>query len=207
MTDESNLTEGEQAITETPVVSGEDQPPAPTDDNPTPPVDDSQQPPASDDGEEAPQGAPEKYEWSLGEGVAVDEQLAGEFEPIARELNLSNDQANKLASEMLPKVQQRMSDNWQKQVDEWKQAAESDKEFGGAKFEQTMTDARKALESYGSPELTEVLDQTGLGNHPALIRVFAQMGASMKEDRTVKPEGAPAGKLDLTSAFYPNAKK
>ena len=205
MTDESNLTEGEQATTETSAVSGEDQQVDQTDEQASSGDEQAQQ--GDQASEEEAQGAPEKYEWNLGEGVEVNEELAGEFEPIARELNLSNEQANKLASEMLPKVQKQMHDQWQKQVDDWRQAAESDKEFGGAKFEQTMKDARKTLEAYGSPELTEVLDQTGLGNHPALVRMFAQMGASMKEDQVVKAGNTPAGKKDLTEVFYPSSKQ
>lgn len=206
MTDESNLTDGEQATTETPAVSGTEAQP----DAPKPEGAEAEQAAAEgaegeekpEGGEEDAQGAPEKYEWNLGEGVEVNEELAGEFEPLARELNLTNDQANKLASEMLPKVQKHMADNWAKQADEWRQQAESDKDFGGPKLKESMADARKVLDAYGSPELTEVLDQTGLGNHPALFRLLASVGRNMKEDQLVKPEAGPAGKLDLTDAFY-----
>lgn len=195
MTDESNLTNGEQATTETPAVSGQEEQQVNQDASTSTeqPKGGEEQGKPNGEGEEA-QGAPEKYEWNQGEGVEIDEKLAGEFEPLAREMNLTNDQANKLASEMLPKVQQHMSETWQKQVDDWRQAAETDAEFGGAKFEQTMTDARKVLEAYGSPELTEVLDQTGLGNHPALVKMFAQMGASLKEDQIVKGQQPQAEK-------------
>lgn len=211
MTDESILTEGEQANTETPAVSGaEGQPEAPKTEGAEAEQEAAKATEGEEkkgDGEEGAQGAPEKYEWDLGEGVEVSEELAGEFEPIARELNLTNDQANKLASEMLPKVQKQMSDQWAKQVDDWRQKAESDPEFGGAKLEQTMTEARKALEVHGSKELTELLDQTGIGNHPALIRAFASMGRGLSEDQLIKPEAGPSEKKDLTEAFYPGTKK
>lgn len=194
MTDESILTEGEQANTETPAVSGtEGQPEAPKTEGTEAEQEAAKAAEGEEkkgEGEEEAQGAPEKYEWDLGEGVEVSEELAGEFEPIARELNLTNDQANKLASEMLPKVQKQMSDQWAKQVDEWRQQAESDEEFGGAKLEGTMKEARKALDHHGSKELTELLDQTGIGNHPALIRAFASMGRSLKEDQLVSGEKA-----------------
>jgi uncharacterized protein YidB (DUF937 family) len=160
------------------------------------------------DGKAEAEGAPEKYDWDLGEGVEVDAELAGEFEPVARELGLSNDQANKLASEMLPKVQQQMTANWAKQVDGWRQQSESDPEFGGAKLEATMGEARKALEAHGSKELNELLENTGIGNHPALIRAFASMGRSLKEDQLVTNGGKPtSGPKDLTEAFYPKSKQ
>ncbi|MCV5473515.1 peptidase, partial [Escherichia coli] len=43
-----------------------------------------------------PEGAPEKYEFQAAEGVELDADALKDFEPVARELNLTNEQAQKL---------------------------------------------------------------------------------------------------------------
>ena len=48
----------------------------------------------------APSGAPDQYDYTaaIPEGMQVDQQLADGFSVIAREMNLTNDQANKIAA-------------------------------------------------------------------------------------------------------------
>jgi hypothetical protein len=47
--------------------------------------------------DDKPEGAPEKYEFELPEGVEVDQAAMDVFEPILKELDLPNDKAQKLA--------------------------------------------------------------------------------------------------------------
>jgi hypothetical protein len=67
-------------------------------------------------------------------------------------------------------------------VQGWADDAKADKEFGGAKFDASMGAARKALQAYGSPELVQVLAQSGFGNHPEVIRAFYRIGKTLGED-------------------------
>ncbi len=59
------------------------------------------------------EGAPEKYEFTVGEGVELDTEALKDFEPVARDLNLTNEQAQKLVDaypKILAGVQQRQAE-------------------------------------------------------------------------------------------------
>lgn len=57
-------------------------------------------------------------------------------------------------------------------------------EWGGA-YEKNLTLAQRAVREAGGTELLKYLDDTGLGNHPALVRAFARMGLLMAEDGSI----------------------
>ncbi|HHA2019600.1 TPA: peptidase [Enterobacter kobei] len=158
-----------------------------------------------DDKEQKQDGAPEKYEFKAGEGVELDTEALKDFEPVARELNLTNEQAQKLVDaypKILAGVQQRQAEAWQKQTEGWAETVKADKEIGGDKLTANLSAAQRALEQFGDPELKEYLDSTGLGNHPALVKAFIKVGKAMSEDKVVTG-GHESGGSDLISAFYP----
>lgn len=159
-----------------------------------------------DDKEQKQEGAPEKYEFKAGEGVELDTAALEQFEPIARELNLTNEQAQKMVdlygTKIMPMVQQQQAEAWQKTTEQWAADVKADKEIGGDKLTANLSAAQRALEQFGDPELKEYLDSTGLGNHPALVKAFIKVGKAMSEDKVVTG-GHESGGSDLISAFYP----
>lgn len=141
------------------------------------------------DGDKKPEGAPEAYEFKAPEGAELDKEAVAQFEPIARELNLSQEQAQKLVdlygSKVMPQLMKQQADTWQKQVADWGTAAKDDAEIGGDKFDGNLTRAKQAMDKFATPQLREFLETTGMGNHPELIRVFVKVGAAMSEDSLV----------------------
>lgn len=144
---------------------------------------------ANKDGDKKPEGAPEAYEFKAPEGAELDKDAVAQFEPIARELNLSQEQAQKLVdlygSKVMPQLMKQQADTWQKQVADWGTAAKDDAEIGGDKFDGNLTRAKQAMDKFATPQLREFLETTGMGNHPELIRVFVKVGAAMSEDSLV----------------------
>jgi len=129
-------------------------------------------------------GPPEKYEFTMPEGVELDTALAEKVDPVLRDLGLTNEQANKLAgafAEYRVSESQRQSDAYAQQVESWGAAARDDKEYGGAKFDESVAHAQKAIGAFGSPELKTLLAD-GLGNHPELIRFCVRVGKAIGED-------------------------
>lgn len=65
------------------------------------------------------------------------------------------------------------------EVEGWKTEFQNDLYFGGAKAEQTLSQARKVVNSLGLPEevarIKTELNRTGLGNHPVLIKGLARL--------------------------------
>ncbi|WP_427022827.1 peptidase [Enterobacter kobei] len=156
-----------------------------------------------DDKEQKQEGAPEKYEFKAGEGVELDTEALKDFEPVARELNLTNEQAQKLVDaypKILAGVQQRQAEAWQKQTEGWAETVKADKEIGGDKLTANLSAAQRALDQFGTPELKEYLEGTGLGNHPELVKAFIKIGKAMSEDGMV--DGSNQGQRSAAEVLY-----
>ncbi|EQA6778039.1 TPA: peptidase [Enterobacter hormaechei] len=157
----------------------------------------------SDDEEQKHEGAPEKYEFTAGEGVELDSEALKDFEPVARDLNLTNEQAQKLVDaypKILAGVQQRQAEAWQKQTEGWAETVKADKEIGGDKLTANLSAAQRALDQFGGPALKEYLDATGLGNHPELVKTFVKIGKAMSEDGMVT--GKESGQRSAAEVLY-----
>lgn len=130
--------------------------------------------------------APEKYEFKTAEGQELDAEAVKAFEPIAKELSLSNEQAQKLVdvygSKIMPKLVEQQAAQWQQQIEQWAEQVKADKDLG---TDASIGAAQKAMDKFGSPDLKQYLNETGLGNHPELVRIFANIGKAMSEDGLV----------------------
>lgn len=153
-------------------------------------------------------GAPEKYEaFKMPEGVAVDAEITADLEAVARECDLSQVAAQKVAdlgAKMAGKWREQLADHHATTIAKWAEDAQADKEFGGEQLKENMSLAAKVMATFGTPELKAFLDQSGAGNHPELIRAFIRMGKAISEDKFVSSGrvSQPAAKT-LT---YPNSK-
>ncbi|GAB0504967.1 peptidase [Escherichia coli] len=158
----------------------------------------------SDDKEQKPEGAPEKYEFKPAEGQELDTSALEQFEPIARELNLTNEQAQKMVdlygTKIMPMVQQQQAEAWQKTTEQWAADVKADKEIGGDKLTANLSSAQRALDLFGSPALKEYLEGTGLGNHPELVKTFIKIGKAMSEDGMV--DGSNQGQRSAAEVLY-----
>lgn len=154
----------------------------------------------------AASAAPEKYEFRAPEGTEYDPEILEAFTGAARKSGLTQDAAQKLIEEMAPALAARQADQIQAIHEEWKQASATDKEFGGEKLAENLGVAKKALDTF-FPELRATLDETGLGNHPDLIRGMFRIGKAISEDKFVG--GAIGGKsaANPIDALYPNSQK
>lgn len=157
------------------------------------------------------EGPPEKYEFTMPEGVQLDEALVGAIEPALRDAGLTQEQASKLTTafaEYRVSEAQRQSEAFAQQTENWGNEARNDKEYGGAKFEENARLAQSALAKFGTPEL-KALMADGLGNHPELIRVFVRVGKAMGEDGGVNAGSrTPAAKDPASVLFdHPTSRK
>lgn len=145
---------------------------------------------------------PESYEFAMPEGVQLDKTAADEFTAIAKELKLDQATAQKVA-DIGAKMAQRQTEAHTKLVETWTEAVKSDKEIGGDKLAENLGVARKALETFGTPELKDVLNMTGFGNHPEVIKAFYKIGKAISEDRFVTG-GAKGPETDVAKRMFPS---
>ena len=168
----------------------------------------SDQPAAEAKAEAKPQAAPEKYEFKAPEGKQFDAEVLNTYSEVARELNLSQEAAQRVLDAMAPKMAERQVAQIEAIRTEWANTSKTDKEFGGEKLSENLSTAKKALDAFGTTELRTLLNESGLGNHPEVIRFMVRAGKAISEDRFVagtKGAAKPAGPRsfnDLADALY-----
>ena len=63
----------------------------------------------------------------------------------------------------------------------WVEQAKADDEFNDYRgFDANLTTARSVLKTFGSDDLAELLNESGLGDHPELIRFALRVGRRLK---------------------------
>ncbi len=159
--------------------------------------------------DDEPKGAPEAYEdFTAPDGVELDTEVLGEFQALGKELDLPQEQAQKvvdLGTKLAQKWAAQQAESVQALHTEWVDASKADKEFGGDALPVNLATAKKAVETYGTPELRELLDQSGLGNHPEVIRLFVRVGKTISEDTHVAGGNGTSAK-GAAETLYPNQK-
>jgi len=159
-------------------------------------------------------GAPESYDFkseAVGKDVKFDDGVLGAFTDVAKELNLTQDAAQKVIDKVAPTIVQRQIEQVQAIQNEWAATAIADKEYGGSNLQENLSVAKKALDAFGTPALQELLNQSKLGNHPEVIRFMYRAGKAISTDKYVGPsQGAGAARsmpkdmAGYSSALYPN---
>jgi hypothetical protein len=137
----------------------------------------------------------------LAEDVQVAPEALVEFKALAKEHKLAGPAAQKILDSFVGHVRKQHQERqtainaenaaWVKEMNEHP-------EFGGAQLEANLKHARKALEAFGAPDreaLGSMLVETGLGNHPALVRMFIRIGRALGED-TIAGTAAAASRGD-----------
>ena len=80
------------------------------------------------------------------------------------------------------------------QAENWLNQVKADAELGGEHFAENMAVAAKAVKALVSPQLKELFNKSGLGNHPELIRAFFKAGTLLADDKAVSAENKPAAR-------------
>lgn len=155
------------------------------------------------------EAAPEtEYEFKFEEGVEVDPETLGNLKELSKELGLTPEQAQRIAD-----LGAAQSQKWvalQEQAiteasNQWVEAVKMDKEIGGDKLGENLGLAKKALDQFGSPELTKLLDESRLGNHPELIRAMYRIGKAISDDALVPGGRSAFGSGDPARRLYDNS--
>ena len=155
----------------------------------------------------AAEGAPEKYEFKPPEGFELNQPLVDKFTPIAKELNLSQDNAQRLVdlySETVKASVEEQAESFKTFVEDLK--TETIKELG-ANYKESLAFAAKSRDRFVSPELAEKLNDSGLANDKDMVKLFITMGKAISEDKP--PEGKSGGPSGKTpeEILFPSAGK
>lgn len=157
--------------------------------------------------------------FTVPEGIQVDAEKLGEFTKELAEF----EQATKADHAELQKFGQKLMDRhiaevqatvdrlneayvaaFEKQKSEWRSAFEKDPEIGGNRADTTVNAALQFIRTHGGneaqqQEFRELMNATGIGNHPALIRLLAKANSVLSEGQPLpaeKPPQQPRSKIE-----------
>jgi len=144
------------------------------------------------EGDKKESSSPESYaEFTVPEGISLNQDMLGKFSALAKETNLTQESAQKLvdlAVEHTNQLAQSQQEAFMDLRENWVNEIKADKEFGGAKFKDTLEQANRALKRFGSSELIKFLNQ-GWGDNPELVKAFARIDRATSEDKV--EDGTP----------------
>jgi len=137
--------------------------------------------------------APESYEsFTIPEGFETDDESVEQFSSMAKELNLSQEQAqnllNKQAEVNAAQVAQLETARVQKEQG-WVDELKADATYGGNNLPETVERANRTLRNLGSPELTALIKDSGYGNNPEVVKFMANIDKKLGEDSMVEGKG------------------
>lgn len=156
-----------------------------------------------DNAGDKPKGAPEAFTFKPSpEGYEVGVETQTALSEVARELNLSNEAAQKIVDKVSPALRQQSLRNLNAMVDGWVAETKNDPVIGGEKLNETLGYAQRGM-ALGTPELRQLLGPiseggTGLGNHKVIIAFMAAIGRKVSPDAKVV-SGSEAGRPPLTA--------
>lgn len=144
--------------------------------------------------------APENYDIKAPEGSLLSKSSLDRTEAFAKGRGLSNEEAQELVDVQHQAISEYM-DGVKAEMAGWEDQAKKDPEIGGDNFNESVELAKRAVERYGNEAFKKALNETGLGNHPEVVRVFRNIGKAMQEDKleTGSHTEAPKSPEDL---FY-----
>lgn len=141
---------------------------------------------------EAAAQVPESYEaFTDAQGNPVSNDDFKGFTEAAKSVGLSQENAQKMFTAMYGEADNYVRRRTQEFAARWAEQSKADPEFGGANFNQNMGQIAAAYRQFATPELKQLLDASGLGNHPEVMRLFYRVGKALSQDTGVRAQGAP----------------
>lgn len=125
------------------------------------------------------------YDFQMPEGYELDKTVVDELKPILSKFKVGKDEAQSLVDlhvKALQNQQKKIQDAWLTQEKSWLETVGQDAELSNP---QNQLIALQAVKVYATPELRTLLEETRLGSHPEMVRLFMKIGKSISEDSSV----------------------
>lgn len=157
--------------------------------------------------EQQQETAPEHYVLKNANGEDVEPQELEMMSRMFKDVNLSQEQAQKLYS-AYEKEQGSFIEQSQKAFnqmrDDWFNQTISDPQLGGQNIGQTKLCIKRVMQQCGNKELSEFLNKTGLGFNPAMVRFMTKIGELLGNDNHFVQGQAPVV-INPLKARYKNS--
>lgn len=158
--------------------------------------------------EEVKPELPVYEEFKIPEGVNLDKEQIGEFTKLLGEIETGKldhagmqeagqkliDLATKATADSITRLNDYYVQFHENQKKEWFESFKKDPEMGGENLDKTVSTLREAVEQYAGnetqiAEFRSVMKDTGVGNHPAVIRILNNMAQKIQKYTTEADNG------------------
>ena len=129
-----------------------------------------------------------------------DEGVLDDFKTFAHQNNFTQDQADNLLG-LFADIQEEDAQNEEQAIEDLKvQTTIGLQRDWGKNYDGNLDYARRAYAQFGTPELTDVLDNSGFGNHPEVIKAFSKVGQLLGEEALAVGTGLGRNQMSPQSA-------
>ncbi|MEL6280012.1 MAG: hypothetical protein AAFR28_14200 [Pseudomonadota bacterium] len=148
----------------------------------------------ADAGAKEPAAGADPASWDLGdlpEGLTISDGQRERVNTLASELGLSRDQLVGALPFYVEMMNENLMAHHAAQTEAWEAEGKADKEIGGARYAETLGQAEAFVERYGSKELVQTMQETGMLRHPGILRMLKKADDVTRDDRGVSGGGPP----------------
>lgn len=146
---------------------------------------------------------------NIEDSVLTDSQV-DEIAEYAKKQGLSQEQAESLLERenaLRASIVDEYQNTFHKMADTWVGQLKKDPEVGGEEFERNAEVGKRFVRRFFDQEVIKTLDETGLGNHPGLVRGFVRAGRLMEMDRMVRAQKEVSKPKSYAERIYPSQNK
>lgn len=146
-----------------------------------------------------------KYNLKPTEGSSLGDAQVKEVEAFARENKITPESAQKILErdeQMLQSFVTAQADLQKQQSEQWRNAVIADRTLGGENLKQTAFYSEKAVTMFGGKEMHDILNETGFGNNPTVVKFLRRVGMQMAPDTFEKGGGNPIEKKSVEEQLY-----
>lgn len=144
---------------------------------------------------------PDEYEMALPDEIPdpikaqLNDETLGQFRQKAHELGLNSEQAKALVAWQAENLSSQFNAMQEQQGQSIEEGEKALREEWGRGYDQNVKFAQKAFEEYGGEELATLMDQSGLGNNPAVLKAFANIAKTTMPDKELVGAVEGAGRV------------
>lgn len=152
-----------------------------------------------------PSAAQEPIHWP--DDLSVSPQAQTAFLETVRTLRLSAQQAQTLVDLEARLTRENAQEQTRRQQEQVRRWGEEVQQVYGPQWEEAISLAVRAADRFGGPALRALLEDTGLGNHPVIVRTFNEIGKRISEDFSAGGSESSGADKTFAEALYGTMKK
>lgn len=148
---------------------------------------------------------PVVYTLTKPDGALLTDANLKKFEELANKSGLTQEAAQAILEQQNASIAEfkiAQEDAFKKAQESWAAEVNADPVLGGANFAATAETAKRAIKHFATPQFVELLERTGFGNHPEMVRTFNKIGKLMGEDTFIRSNEVATPKKSRADNIY-----